>query len=271
VRDTELPSFNACPASPFIVNLGPGECNRTLTFDLSASDNCGNGPLVQRAITQNGMTSVIGSVICGNNNSLEYMRRYNNGFGDDLRIASVDAGIQSSPAGKTITATVYRLNGALLNANLTAVASATFNITTAITTANMQIVNIPISAVIPAGADYVVGITYPDDSVVAGFSNTAQTSPTFVRGCNLAFLVEPTNIANLGFTQSFNLRVNGTTGNLTLTQNSALGSGSTFPIGITPVSYTVTDAAGNSRNCIFNVDVRPFTNPASVKCNDNVQ
>ncbi len=42
---------------------------------------------------------------------------------------------------------------------------------------------------------------------------------------------------------------------LTQTDLSGLSSGDTFPIGITVLKYTATDAAGNSTNCTFNVEV----------------
>jgi len=270
VIDNEKPAFVACPASPVIVNLNPGECNRVLTFNLAGTDNCGSGTLVARQFSQNNLAvEAFSGIICGTGESLEYLRVFTNTGADDLRVSSVDAGVEAAPAGRNIVARIYRLNGVLNNANLTLLGSGTFTTAAAL---NLATINIPVGATVPAGSQFVVGVTYPDDASIAGFSTGPETGPSFVRGCaSLGFLAQPTNLDNFGFSQSFSVRVNGASGNLLLVQNSVLGSGSTFPVGINPVSYRYTDAGGNFIDCIFNVDVRPFNNPASVKCNDNIQ
>src|SRR5690606_25463606 len=43
-------------------------------------------------------------------------------------------------------------------------------------------------------------------------------------------------------------------------------SGSVFPIGTTPVTYTATDVAGNTSTCTFNVVVEDKTNPIITGC-----
>jgi gliding motility-associated-like protein len=48
-----------------------------------------------------------------------------------------------------------------------------------------------------------------------------------------------------------------------------LASGATFPLGTTPVTYTVTDAAGNTASCTFNVTVSDLS-PPIFDCPTNV-
>ncbi|MGD1848490.1 MAG: HYR domain-containing protein, partial [Salibacteraceae bacterium] len=50
-------------------------------------------------------------------------------------------------------------------------------------------------------------------------------------------------------------------GGLTTNQIAGLGSGSTFPIGVTTETYVVTDSAGNSDTCSFTVTVNARPNP----------
>jgi HYR domain/Secretion system C-terminal sorting domain len=47
-----------------------------------------------------------------------------------------------------------------------------------------------------------------------------------------------------------------TTGTVTVTKTSGLASGAAFPIGSTPITYTITDGCGNSKTCTFNVIVK---------------
>jgi hypothetical protein len=55
----------------------------------------------------------------------------------------------------------------------------------------------------------------------------------------------------------------------TLTPACTPPSGTSFPIGNTPVTCSVTDAAGNGGSCTFHVIVLPGYKPAGVSCNGN--
>jgi subtilisin-like proprotein convertase family protein len=46
VFDAQGPTFPNCPASPVVFNLGPGTCDTTVTFNLTAVDNCTPNPQV---------------------------------------------------------------------------------------------------------------------------------------------------------------------------------------------------------------------------------
>ncbi|MBI5914976.1 MAG: HYR domain-containing protein, partial [Bacteroidetes bacterium] len=55
-------------------------------------------------------------------------------------------------------------------------------------------------------------------------------------------------------------------------QTSGLPSGSQFPIGTTQNCFSITDLAGNTSSCCFNVTVNEFPNATqTLVCNDNVQ
>ena len=54
-------------------------------------------------------------------------------------------------------------------------------------------------------------------------------------------------------------------------QTAGLGSGDTYPIGVTTNSFIVTDASGNTSTCAFTVTVTPFTGAISdLTCNDQI-
>ena len=55
--------------------------------------------------------------------------------------------------------------------------------------------------------------------------------------------------------------------NTTVSQTAGLGSGATFPIGITTETYTISDAAGNSTSCSFTVTVIDVEPPGAL-CQD---
>jgi hypothetical protein len=54
--------------------------------------------------------------------------------------------------------------------------------------------------------------------------------------------------------------------NCKVTLTSTLLSGSTFPLGITPVTYTATDSIGNKSTCTFNVTVENGEHPEISSC-----
>jgi hypothetical protein len=71
------------------------------------------------------------------------------------------------------------------------------------------------------------------------------------------------NASTTNIVQSFLDNVTqGNTG-LTLVQTAGPVSGSTFPVGSTPVTYTATDASSNSTTCTFNVTVNDIQNPTA--------
>jgi HYR domain/Secretion system C-terminal sorting domain len=62
-----------------------------------------------------------------------------------------------------------------------------------------------------------------------------------------------------------------TTGTVTATKTSGLASGSAFPIGSTPISYTIADGCGNTKTCSFNVIVKAGQAPViTINCPANV-
>ncbi|RYY90691.1 MAG: HYR domain-containing protein [Chitinophagaceae bacterium] len=51
----------------------------------------------------------------------------------------------------------------------------------------------------------------------------------------------------------------------TIAQSSGLASGSIFPVGVSPVTYTISDAAGNSASCSYNITVIPLSYAVAVR------
>lgn len=52
---------------------------------------------------------------------------------------------------------------------------------------------------------------------------------------------------------------------LAQTDQTGLSSGSTFPVGITTLEYTVMDSSGNTGTCLFNIEILPFADPAIIQ------
>lgn len=59
-------------------------------------------------------------------------------------------------------------------------------------------------------------------------------------------------------------------GELTIEQTEGLGSGASFPVGITTESYTITDALGNTSSCSFTVTVVDLQSP-EITCPDDIE
>ena len=125
---------------------------------------------------------------------------------------------------------------------------------------------VPVTAVPPSGSVFPLGTTAVGlaASDAAGNTATAEFDVT-VRDTTAPALTLPANqvleaTSASGAVATFAASATDAVGVVSLTTSSA--SGSTFPIGITTVTVTATDAAGNSSSGSFTVTVRDTAAPA---------
>ncbi|MFZ2900443.1 MAG: HYR domain-containing protein, partial [Saprospiraceae bacterium] len=281
VADTEDPTFAPCPAD-IIVTLDPGACDAFVNCNVKAIDNCPyQGPLQSLVQYNSNSISTTGTLACYFAPT-SYWRIYNlnqMGVSTDFLLQSVTtAAVNASNAPFTVRA--YRLNGAFTLANLTLLGSKTQNVT-----GNNTYVTIPFDAPIqlPAGSTFVIELAVNPVGPFgpAGQNELGEAFPTYISapGCGIT---NPVTQSSLGFAFVGLFHPNGNVfqDEIPLTNNSDIDPltgepydcGDLFPIGTYAMSYTATDAAGNSADCNFNIIVNEFPNPTNtLACNDNVQ
>jgi len=119
-----------------------------------------------------------------------------------IDVTSIDFGIELADGAtgtQPVTINIYTLSGSLLFSNLTLIASQPIYIPDL----SLTIVNVPISASIPAGSLLVVEIYTPSgqisgNSFFVGSNNLGQTGPTYLAAADCG-VPQPTNIASIGF------------------------------------------------------------------------
>lgn len=128
------------------------------------------------------------------------------GFGitSAYTVSKISIGIEIATAGaggtQPATARIHTLSGALTLANLTQVGSVS---TTVADTAVGVVIDIPVTAVVPAGSTMVAEFLTPDGqtaghSLFVGSNTLGQTGPTYLWAPDCG-ATDPTDIATLGF------------------------------------------------------------------------
>jgi hypothetical protein len=116
---------------------------------------------------------------------------------------------------------------------------------------------------VPAGNSFPVGQTTITYSATDPSNNTGTATQTVtvidntppVISCPASITLEPTCPSGAIATYTAPVGTDNCAG-ATTARTAGLASGSVFPIGTTTVTYTVTDAAGNTASCSFQVTVR---------------
>jgi hypothetical protein len=134
-----------------------------------------------------------------------------------------------------------------------------------------------LTAGLPSGSTFPVGTTTQTFTVTDGAGNTASASflitvtdneaPVITCPANIAVNNDP-GVCGAVVTYNAPVATDNCTGSTTV-QTAGLGSGATFPIGITTETYTTTDAAGNSSTCSFTVSVGDVEAP-TITCPSNI-
>ncbi len=276
VIDNTLPTIT-CPGN-INVNLAPGECCQFVSWNVTGTDNCpGVGP-----------NTVLNQDVAFTNYWSGYftnMVNLNPNFGMNISNVNVQASLAGGAAGNYNLRVYMRLGGAAgFEGNIgawTLAGQVTANVTAGFPT--QQLFNVPTVFTIPAGQTAGVAV------VVNNGANT------------LVRVVAQSTFAN-SQTQDANLRLNQAPGNwmngnfggvifagenpkpqMRVTYNllipiapvlvSGPASGSELCKENSPYTsvYRVTDAAGNSATCSFNITINEYANPVTtLVCNDFV-
>jgi len=264
VNDVEAPAFD-CPAD-MLFDLGPGECDAVVTYNVSATDNC---PVT-------GPAAAVETGFPGGNGFAGNMVNIANVGTDAIQLTSfdvnLDAGTSTVEIYYTTTATAYQAvagNAAEWTLLGTAdVTSAAANEPTAV----------PVGGLVLAPGD-AKGLYVTSTTNTINYTNTNVNGATVFSDGTLE--IDATN--GIGGAYPFNLnfspriwngRINYATfsNDVPVVQTAGLASGETFPIGVTTVSYDATDDAGNTSTCSFDIEVTAFSGQTAVlACNDNVQ
>jgi hypothetical protein len=166
-------------------------------------------PPVGQTLTQSVSETIAGgnSISCGNNetgttNANQFLRTFTLGdFGieSEFTISSIRFGIESSTAEVPATVNIYVLNGFFSYLNVELIASTPV----LLQPQALSFVDVPISAVIPAGATFVLEVATPDLESVSGEylpgSNAAgQTAPSYIAAARCGS-GDPQDLADIGF------------------------------------------------------------------------
>lgn len=189
-----------------------------------------------------------------------YLRMYDLGalgYNDDFFVHSVTFGVEDATSaggtGQPVTVNLYTLSGPLLYANLSLVATNTLTVPDL----SLALYEFPIQATIPGGSQLVVEVFTPDGqtaghSFFIGTNGNGQTGTSYITAPTCG-AVEPTDYTDLGFPE-VQLIIDVNAASVT-NQIAGLGSGSTFPVGVTTETYVTTDLHGNSDTCSVMVTV----------------
>lgn len=264
------PPTITCPGN-LTFNLASGECSTFASYTVTGSDNCPfAGPLAT-------LTTNPGAANNGNaSGGMIFFNLVNNGT-QPITISGLGVNITN---GTTIN--VYRKSGTHVgfetNAGawtLATTANANAGPFAGAFPGNGTITNAVLAApiVIPVGT---TGIGLHMVSAASNYTNGTGANQTFTSG-NLT--LNAGYASNGLFAAGFTPRVfNGSVTFQTVTtvapvvQTAGLPSGSEFPLGTTQNCFSLTDGAGLTSSCCFNVTVNEYPNATqNLACSDNVQ
>jgi hypothetical protein len=125
------------------------------------------------------------------------------GINNPINITSIDFGIELASAGtggaQPVTVNIFTLSGPLQFSNLVLIASQVISVPDQ----TLSMMNVPISAAIPAGSVLVVEIFTPDgeasgNTFYIGSNNLPQTGPSYI-AAPLCGITEPVTTEAIGF------------------------------------------------------------------------
>ncbi len=284
VNDITPPTIT-CPANITVGN-DLNNCSAVVNYPLPTySDNCGMpGPVALSQNTSNSVGPVIqiGCQAGGFNTANSYWRAYNlasYNLAGALTVNSVTFGIETANANGTgttqpVTVRLWTSAGAFPAGVRTLVGTQVVNVPDQTVSLFTATFSTPVT--VPANAILVVELFTPDGRApvnnvfFVGSNNLGQSQPCYISAADCG-VASPVTLASLGFpNMHIILNINGVVaGPNPLTLVSGLAPGSVFPLGTTTNTYRVTDVAGNTATCSFNVTVNDTQNP-TITCPGNI-
>lgn len=261
VSDTEPPAISGCPANFNVVN-DPGVCGALINWVTPvASDNCQGVVFTQTAGPASGSVFPIGTTL------VSYL--------------ATDAVGLTSGCSFNVTVTDSEnpvITGCPANINIPndlGVCGALINWTAPAATDNCPGLNFVQTSGPASGTVFPIGTTTVSYlatdaaglTAICTFDVTITDSELpVIAGCPTSIVIANDPgvcgaVVNYG-TPAFSDNCPGAT----MIMDFGIADGGTFPIGTTPVSYTVTDASGNTANCSFTVTVNDTELPVIQNC-----
>ena len=258
VTDTENPVIANCPAN---INLPAvaGVCGAVATWVApTVSDNCPNATITQTAGLASGATFPIGTTT--------------------ITYTATDANGNTASCSFTVTVT-DGINPVISGCPANISVNNDLNVCGATVTWTQPTVSDNCSATITQTAGLASGSVFP-----IGTSNITYTATDLAGNtvtCSFTVTVTDNQLPTISNCPA-NITINNTTGNCdgiatwtapTITDNcpglvisSTSNSGDVFPVGLTNVTITATDASGNVSTCTFSVTVNDTENPTITNC-----
>ena len=259
-----------CPSSQTI-NLGPGQCGVVIP-----SFGFGLPPVTVTDLTnnQNLNTVTVNSTIYCSSGQTRYRRTFTHSGPTDMRIKQVHLGVYRSVNNPLVTFNYYSANGQVLYGSYTATIP---NLDRAVHTVTIPMgVNIKI----PALTSYIMEVV----------SNAPHISE-FKIGRNDGLHLPTFGEASISADDCVTFNTEIWSGSPNITPNAVLfyvvgtpdqykmtnilngyKEGDYFPVGNTPLTFVVTDAAGVATTCAFSITVNEYSNPTgAMACDDLVQ
>lgn len=261
------PDMVTCPG-PLVFNLASGECGVTVpTFGFVLPNitvsNIGQSQTI---------SSIINSTKYCSSGQTSYRRTFINSSPTDARVTAINLGVYEAFNSPSVKFNFYTTGGSLLGTYTAVIPNINRNI---------YVVNIPVGVNIklPALQSYVMEVVTNAPHVSRfkmgrnHYGQVVGASDATIFAADCATLNEeiwPGAGAISPDATVFNAVITPDQYKLTNTLN-AYKEGSTFPIGVTPMLYTITDAAGVQTTCAFSITVNEFQNPTgALACNDLV-
>jgi len=237
--DTILPSRRECEA---VINYA-------VDFDQT---NC---PISQFNLSQNFSDTDITAFSCSGNAETSHLRVYDlsqSGLPSQVFLTGIDVGVGFSSSEPTITLNIYRLEGSFVYANMTLLES----YQAVVPVISSDIFTVPANVLVNNTDMIVVELVAPSFEIaqIPGFNvGGGQSAPSYIASpaCNIP---EPIDLATFG-QPDFNLVLKLKASNFSLQQTAGLESGAAFPAGNTINTFELSDPAGNSTTCSFDVNV----------------
>lgn len=253
--ETTAPQITGCPA-PINATLSPSACTTPVTWTVpAATDNCTLASFTSSHLPGDsfglGTTTVtyLATDSYGNSSSCSF---------DVIVSDNTNPTIQNCPTDISIQAD--GLCGA---------------VATWVTPTALDNCTVTLSGSHTSGATFPLGTTTITYTATDGSGNTTQCSfNVIVEDQELPVLSNCPGNINVEADASCEATVSWTapnaTDNCSVTVTTSHLSGSTFPIGTTPVTYTATDVSGNTSTCSFNVVVVDQQLPVLTNCPGNI-
>ncbi len=257
-----IPPAISCPAN-ITVNTAAGTCGRTVTYTAPVgTDNCSGVTTARTAGLASGATFPVGM------NTVTY--------------TATDAAGNTASCSFTITVIDNNPPAISCPANITVNAAAgtcaqVVTYTPPVGTDNCSGVTTARTAGLASGATFPVGVNTVTYTATDAAGNTASCSFTITVVDNIPPAIScPANITvnaaagtcGQAVTYTAPVGTDNCSG-VTTARTAGLASGATFPVGVNTVTYTATDAAGNTASCSFIITVVDNIPPA-ISCPANI-